>query len=327
MKSKGVGNHGNRGPAHVLASLAVALVFSVNGAYAQLSLAGVLKQTLGDVANLRNSSVQFLQGGGRWFPTPQGNDLDLANNLRDLHDRADTFLRDVLGRETNDTLKFDMDQVSESAQNIAVLLPKVGGNAETFSDWRAVQNDVVRVQQAFQALVAGGQGNTGTGEHVPTVPELTQQLGAETQAFKANLGTFLNAPARVPPPHDEDLLLVQTLKQLERQLSDLSQMIGNSRPLPFVKEQVGQLRYTARKMDPYMAAIGADENTAQAWQQLRETVDQLHVTIGNGPVSNDSAYQESSPPGAALHTDQPGAGMAGQPGPSLQSSPGAGPGF
>lgn len=294
----------------LLLGLAFVLWLCLSGAQAQMNLSTQLRQTIGDIVNLRNISVQFLQGGGRWFPAPKGDDAELANGLRDLQDRVTDFKKDFDNQESIETLKYDMDQVNRSYDEVDAILPKVGGNADVAKDWSIVQNDVAGIRQTFDAIVANSQGSvTKEGEHTPTVPELTQALGAETHDFKMSLGQFLNMPTRIPPAHEEDLMLVQTLKQFEQLLSKFGLEVNNGRPAPILREEVKQMRYVARKMDPFTEAIGADENTLQKWQRLRGTVDELHTLIGNKPENSDAPYLEAVPETAAPPDGTPGVGQ------------------
>ncbi len=261
-----------------------------------MNLSSQLKQELGDVANLRNITTQFLQGGGRWFPTPKGDDADLANYLRDLQERLGQFKQDWDTKESLETLKYDMRQVNESYDNVEATLPKVGGNKDVANDWNAVQRDMSGVRQTFDAVVANSDGSSGNkDESTPTVPDLIQKLGMETQGYKGSLGAFLNMPTRIPPNNNEDLMLVQSLKQFEQMLSKFAKETELGRPIQFLQEQMKQIRYVARKMDPYMEAIGPDDTTIQRWQQMRSTVEQLHELIGNKPEGSDAAYLEPIP--------------------------------
>jgi hypothetical protein len=261
-----------------------------------MSLSSQLKQTFGDIVNLRNSSTQFLQGGGRWFPFPQGNDAELANGLRDLQDRVATFKKDLDSGESMDTLKYDMRQMNASYDAVDGTLPKVGGNRETAKDWGIVQNDVAGDRQTFAAMVDNQSGvKDENGEQTPTVPDLAQRLTLQVQAFKQSLGAFLRWPDRVPPPREEDLQLVQTLKGFEQQLGKFVQEEQNGRPVTYLQESEKQLRYMARKMDPLVEAIGPDDQTGSQWQHLRDTVEQMHTTIGNNPEGSDMQYLEAVP--------------------------------
>lgn len=278
------------------AALMIFLVSSCASGRAQTSLGGELKQTIADIANLRNISTQFLQHGGRWFPQPQGDDAEAANGMRDLFDKVGTFKRDLDNGENMETLKFDMKQVNAAQDNVDAVVPKINGSREVMMDLQKVDTDLDRVRTAFDAMLQNYQGGpTNAKEHIPTVEELTKQLTFEVQQFKASLGQFLNMPSRIPPPHEEDLLLVQSLKQFQELLARFIQEHENNRPLPHLQEQVKQIRYTARKMDPFADAIGADENTMQKWHLVRDTVDSLHVLIGNAPENSDSVYLEADP--------------------------------
>lgn len=265
----------------------------------QGSLATELKQTYGDIANLRNSSVQFLQKGGRWFPAPQGDDAEASAALRDLQEKVGNFKRDLDAGESMDTLKFDMKEANTSYSWVEAVLPKIGGSKEIAQDWHVLQNDMTGVRAAFETLASNDSGKPGdNSQHTPTVPELTHQLQAQITDCKASLGQFLTLPTRVPPPHEEDLMLVQSLKQFEQLLNKFSNEQDLGRPLNLLQEQEKQIRYTARKMDPLFDAVGADQSTTQKYQQLRDTVEQLHDIIGNNPQDSDSFYLDAKPANA-----------------------------
>ncbi len=296
--------------------LAGGVLISANAAFGQSVLPSHLQQSISDVVDLRNSSVQFLQGAGRWFPAPAGDDAKFARNLQELHDRLQGFKTDLDNGESIQTLRSDMNKVNESSASVETFVPVLGGNAETAQDWSRLQSDLPQVRQDFAVMEAHSQGNArDDAQAKPTIPELAQQLLSAIPPYKKSLGQFLNMPTRVPPSQNQDLSLVQMLKLFEDQSGQFVQEVGSGRSLSIIQEESKQLKYTAGKMEDLMDAIGPDEPTAQAWQQLRSSVDEIYAEIGNASEGSGADYfmpDAKQPPPAVV-------------GPAIQS-PGASPG-
>lgn len=287
-------------------------------------LPGQLKQLYSDIIKMTSSVSQFLQGGGRFLPAPQGDDKEMMKSLKDFHENVMKLKTDIEKDEPVQKLRDDMQNVKQSYADCDYYLPKVGGNKDVAADWNVVCRETDTAIETFDATYGNALGMPkGDTERQPTVPEVVTKMVADTQQFQALLGGFLISPGRIPPPHDEDLQLVHSLKQFQNQMGALKQDSESGRAQNFIQESVKQLRYTATKMDGLVDIIGAGPEVIQKWQQVRSNVEGLNDLVGNAPPPDDQynvPFPQTNP--APSVPPSPDAGSFGQPPPSTGGASG-----
>ncbi|GEM_PF-2736125 len=262
---------------------------------ASANLANQLKLLKANVVRMFSSTAQFLQGGGRWFPAPQGNDQVLCQQLKQLQDGADQMRVDLQNGESQKTLQYDMQQLLDARANLEQALPKVGGNREVAQDWGLVKGGVDSVAASYKTFCQGAPQDQGESEaKPPTVAECLQALSTQTQQFRDSLGIFVNAPGRVPPPHEEDLTLVQLLGQFQRQCLKLRNDVEARREDPFLRDDLDQLRYTSTRMDPLTRIIGSPPDTLQSWDAIRATLDVMNEIVPGGAPGSEMRADPST---------------------------------
>lgn len=113
----------------------------------------------GSLSNIENQTDQivknvqtFLQRSGRWFPTPQGNDMQVCEALQ-------TFKQQVgqVKRSGNNNVQMQLVQLQQSAANVVMSMQRAGIDPGTLGQMQMLQDNIQQLNNA--SSFTGGNPN------------------------------------------------------------------------------------------------------------------------------------------------------------------------
>ncbi len=107
----------------------------------------------------------FLQTRGRWFPQPQGSDMQLCYALKDLKDQITALNKNR--RDSN--VQSQIQRIDASASGVHGLLRQAGMDESVMSQWRMVSNTIQSMGGGYNINVPlePSQWNPSPGWHQP----------------------------------------------------------------------------------------------------------------------------------------------------------------
>jgi hypothetical protein len=285
-----------------------------NVASAQFSdsnFAGQVNNVRNNTQQLTSSVTSFLQSQGRWFPQPQGADMQLCQELSNLQQQVDRLSRDAGGRQSVPMLQGQLQQIQNTTGRIEGMFAMINPNRDVRRKWNRVKDGV---NSASQALFSGGGFNPynpnpynpynpnpynpnpyNPNPYNPYNPNFNQpsvNTGALTNALKKTtndtqqmmnqLAVYLATPGRPPIPAGQDTQLVQELQMFQQQVNSMVRDGSSNRSFPYVQSQLQQLQFRARNIDRLTTTVANNPFVLQKWWNVKSSLDKATQALSGG---------------------------------------------
>lgn len=281
--------------------LSIANCTKASAQFPNASFSSQINNLRSDTQQLSNSVTSFLQSQGRWFPQPQGADMQLCQELSNLQQQVDRLSRDSGGRQSAPMLQGQLQQIQNTAGRIEGLFAMINPNRDVKRKWNRVRDGL---NSASQALFGGGGFNPynpnpynpyNPNPYNPYNPNFNQpsvntgvltsalkKANTDTQQMMNQLAVYLSTPGRPPIPAGQDTQLVQELQMFQQQIDSMTRDGGSNRNYSYVQSQLQQVQFRARNIDRLTMTIANNPFVLQKWWNVKSSLDKAAQALSGG---------------------------------------------
>ena len=159
-------------------------------------LSGTIDNLNSQMDTLVKTVQIFLQTRGRWFPQPQGQDMQLCYALKDLKDQVTKLDRNKRDSE----IPGQIQRINASASGVLGLLQQVGVDGSVMSQWNMVSNSIQQLSGGYNVnpILGPGAWSPSPGwqqpEYNPWSPTL---ISSSYQAPNSIVASWRDANGRI----------------------------------------------------------------------------------------------------------------------------------